>query len=290
MSQVTGRFDPAPSRLKYRIERLMLTPLFRLMLRVGLPMALTFSAATWWLSHEENRRLVIDSYTNARAQIEQRPEFMVNLMAIDGAGPQVAEDIREILPVDFPLSSFDLDLAAMRNMVVDLDAVRSAHLYVRQGVLQIDVEERVPTVLWRTDEGLELLDESGVVVGPAARRAAHPELPLIVGDGARHHVAEALALHAAATPLADRLRGLVRIGERRWDVVLDRGQRILLPETGAVQALERAIAMDQAVDMLDRDLVTVDLRLPDRPTLRMTDHAVRELWRIREIEAGDAAE
>jgi cell division protein FtsQ len=76
------------------------------------------------------------------------------------------------------------------------------------------------------------------------------------------------------------------MGERRWDVVLDRDQRILLPETEAVQALERVIAMDQAVDMLERDLVAVDLRLANRPTLRMTDGAVRELLRIRAIEAG----
>jgi len=63
--------------------------------------------------------------------------------------------------------------------------------------------------------------------------------------------------------------------------------KILLPETEAVQALERVIAMDQAVDMLERDLVAVDLRLANRPTLRMTDGAVRELLRIRAIEAGE---
>ena len=54
-----------------------------------------------------------------------------------------------------------------------------------------------------------------------------------------------------------------------------------------MQALERVIAMDQAVDMLERDLVAVDLRLPNRPTLRMTDGAVQELIRIRAIEAGE---
>jgi hypothetical protein len=46
-------------------------------------------------------------------------------------------------------------------------------------------------------------------------------------------VPEALALVAAARPAVPRLRGLVRMGERRWDLVLDRDQRILLPETRA---------------------------------------------------------
>ncbi len=291
MSQMTARPDPAPSRLKYRMERLMLTPLFRLLLRFGLPCLLTFGVASWWLSVEDNRMMITDTYSEMRAKVESRPEFMVNLMAVDGASDLVAEGIREMLPLDFPISSFDLDLEQMRETVVSLDPVKSARLYVRQGnVLQVDVVERIPVVLWRNDRGLQLLDNEGVLVGPAFVRSDWPDLPLIVGDGANTHVVEALDLVAAAEPLSARLRGLVRMGERRWDVVLDREQRILLPETEAVRALERVIAMDQAVDMLERDLLAVDLRLPNRPTLRMTDGAVRELVRIRAIEAGEPVE
>jgi cell division protein FtsQ len=288
MSQMTARPDPAPSRLKYRMERLMLTPLFRLLLRFGLPCLLTFGIASWWLSYDDNRMKIIDTYADLRSQVESRPEFMVNMMVVDGASDIVADGIRQILPLDFPISSFDLDLEAMREVVIALDPVKSARLYVRQGnVLQVDVVERVPVVLWRNEQGLQLLDNEGVLVGPAFLRADWPELPLIVGDGANKNVTEALDLVAAAEPLSARLRGLVRMGERRWDVVLDRDQRILLPETDAVQALERVIAMDQAVDMLERDLLAVDLRLPSRPTLRMADGAMQELLRIRAIESGE---
>lgn len=288
MPQMSLRPDPAPSRLKYRMERLMLTPLFRLLLRFGLPCLLTFSLATWWLSYDDNRMKIIDTYADLRSQVESRPEFMVNMMAVDGASDLVAEGIRQMLPLDFPISSFDLDLEAMRETVVSLDPVKSARLYVRQGnVLQVEVVERLPVVLWRNEQGLQLLDDEGVLVGPAFLRSDWPELPLIVGDGANGLVTEALELVAATEPLAARLRGLVRMGERRWDVVLDRDQRILLPETEPVQALERVIAMDHAVNMLERDLVAVDLRLANRPTLRMTDGAVQELIRIRAIEAGE---
>lgn len=291
MSQMTARPDPAPSRLKYRMERLMLTPLFRLLLRFGVPCLLTFGIASWWLSVDENRMKIIDTYADLRSQVESRPEFMVNMMAVDGASDLVADGIRQMLPLDFPISSFDLDLEAMRATVVSLDPVKAARLYVRQGnVLQVDVVERIPVVLWRNEQGLQLLDDEGYLVGPAFVRADWPELPLIVGDGADAYVTEALDLIAAAEPLSARFRGLVRMGERRWDVVLDREQRILLPETDAVQALERVIAMDQAVDMLERDLMAVDLRLPQRPTLRMTDGAVQELHRIRAIEAGEPLE
>ncbi|MFP7673746.1 cell division protein FtsQ/DivIB [Marivita sp. S0852] len=291
MSPMNLRPDPAPSRLKYRMERLMLTPLFRVLLRFGLPCLLTFAIASWWLSVDSNRQMIVDTYAELRSDVESRPEFMVNMMAVDGASDLVAQGVRELLPVDFPISSFDLDLEAMRETVVSLAPVKSARLYVRQGnVLQVDIVERIPVVLWRNDRGLQLLDEDGVLVGPAFLRADWPELPLIVGDGANLRVEEALNLAHAVEPLAPRLRGLVRMGERRWDVVLDRDQRIMLPEEDAVQALERVLAMDEAVDMLERDIVRVDLRLPARPTLRMTDGAVRELLRIRAIEAGEPVE
>ncbi len=282
-----SRPDPAPSRWAYRLHRLMLTPLFRLSLRVGLPFAVALGGATIYLSDELRRDAVLGALRDMRAAIESRPEFAVNLMAIDGASPGVAEDIREVLSIDFPTSSFDLDLDHIREVIIGLDPVKSASARIRQGgVLQIDVTERQPVALWRAGTGLELLDATGAYVGPAGNRVDHPELPLIAGRGADRHVGEALRLIAAAGPLEGRLRGLVRQGERRWDLVLDRGQRIQLPPEGAVRALERVIAMDQVQDVLARDLALVDMRLPQRPTLRLNEEAMQQMWRIRQAEWG----
>ena len=93
--------------------------------------------------------------------------------------------------------------------------------------------------------------------------------------------AEALALIDAAGPLVMRLRGLVRVGERRWDLVLDRNQRILLPTDRPVQALERLLALDQSDDLLARDLVAIDLRQDKRPVLRLGEDALVTTPRAR---------
>lgn len=286
--QPVGTTDPAPSRLHYRWQRLLLTPLFRLTVRVILPFLVLFGVGMAWLSDQDNRDAMNMTIANLRDQIEERPEFMVNLMAIDGASETIAEDIREILPIDFPVSSFDLDIDQIRDAVNGLDAVKSASVRVKSGgVLEVAVTERTPVVIWRSRQGLELIDKTGVLVAPAARRSDWAHLPVIAGDGADVHVQEAMNIFAVSGPLSARLRGLERIGERRWDMVLDRGQRILLPEKGAVQAVERMIALDQALDMLTRDLVAVDLRLPHRPTLRVTQNAIDEFWRIKKIEVGE---
>lgn len=272
-----SRADPAPSRWSWRLQRLMLTPGIRLALRAGVPFCITLAAGTWYLSDEGRVGAIHQTVAEARANIETRPEFMVNLMAVDGAEDELATYIRESLPLDFPISSFDLDLDAMRTTVTEISAVKSASLRIRPGgVLQIDVEQRKAVALWRTEDGLVLVDENGIYVAAATSRHARPDLPLIAGEGANDHVDEALELIQAAALLGERLRGLVRMGARRWDVVLDRNQRILLPTDEPLRALERVIALEGAQDILTRDVARVDMRLARRPTVQMTNEAAEE--------------
>ncbi|MCX7566323.1 cell division protein FtsQ/DivIB [Sulfitobacter sp. F26169L] len=274
---VAGRPDPAPSRWAWRMQRLMLTPGFRFALRAGVPFCITLMAGTWYLSDEGRRGAIQQAVADARASIESRPEFMVNLMAVDGAKDELATYIRDSLPLDFPISSFDLDLDAMRATVSQISAVKSASVRIRPGgVLQIDVQQRKAVALWRNADGLALVDENGIYVAAATSRHARPDLPLIAGEGADKHVKEALELIEAAAPLGNRLRGFVRMGARRWDVVLDRDQRIMLPEDDPLRALERVIALESAQDILTRDVARVDMRLARRPTVRMTNQAAEE--------------
>lgn len=289
--QPVTRHDPSPSRLKYRVERLMLTPFFRFTLRVVLPCAVIAGAGALWFAQEDNRTAFNDMVAEFRDTVESRPEFQVKLMAIDGATHTVAEEVRAALNLSLPQSSFDLDLDDLQQKVVRLDAVETADIRVKNGgVLQVDVKERAPVLLMRTETSLSLLDAQGVFVGHAKSRLNHSNLPVIAGEDAMNEVPEALELFKAAAPLAERVRGLERMGARRWDVVLDRDQRILLPENDAVQALERIIAMDQAIEVLSRDITVVDLRLPQRPTIRMSKNATDDMWRIKQIEAGGVVE
>lgn len=287
MQSVNQRADPAPSRLSYRYQRMMLTPLFRFGMRVVLPFGVAALGTAIWFSDQDRRdniNMVID---DVRTSIVERPEFMVQAMSIDGASAGVADDIREILPVDFPVSSFDLDLDMMKETVAGLSPVKSATLRVRPGgVLQVNVEERKPVILWRMRDGLHLVDAEGFVVAQAASREQYANLPVMAGEGADTKATEAIGLMRAAGPLAKRVRGLVRVGERRWDVILDRDQRIMLPEVGAKTALERVAALSQVQEMLERDLSVIDMRLGDRPTIRIAERSVEAWWRIRDIRVG----
>ncbi len=280
--------DPAPSRLAYRMNRLMLTPRFRTFLRYGLPVLIVASIGTFWASDTDRREDASDRIAELRRQIQERPEFMVRMMAVEDVTETVAADIRSILAIDFPQSSFDLDLDAIRAAVETLDAVESAAVQIRGGgVLSIDVTERVPAIIWREAEGLSLLDRDGHRVSTVAMRSDRSDLPLIVGQGAHDAVPEALNLIALSAPIAPRLRGLLRVGERRWDLVLDRDQRIQLPESDPTTALKKVIALDGAQDLLARDIAAIDFRNPRRPVLRLTTGAIDAMTDIELTETRD---
>ena len=281
LNQSGLRRDPAPSRIEYRLQRLWLTPAVRVATRVGLPLALVAGAVALWLGDSDRRADLYERYVDLRRDIEERPEFMVTAMAVDGASPEIAEAIRAMMPVNLPISSFHLDLDALRRTVAGLDAVARAEVRVKPGgILQVEVAERVPAAILQRDGWLDLVDATGHRVATLTDRTLRPDLAVLAGAGAEAAVPEALALIIAAGPLRERLRGLVRVGERRWDVVLDRDQRILLPAEGAVRALERTVALDEATDLLGRDVQLVDLRNAARPTLRLSPAALEDFRQI----------
>ena len=279
------RRDPAPSLWAYRMQRVMLTPYLRALLRVGLPTLAVLAVTGLYLADEGRRGAVVGIFTEVRAKFENRPEFQVTLASVEGCSPDLAEAVRARMNLQLPKSSFHLDLEAARARIEELDAVKSAELRVRSGgVLQVIVTEREPVAVWRTEDGLLLVDETGHRVAGLHARSDRPDLPLIAGQGANAAMPEALELLAAAGPLTARIRGLVRMGERRWDIVLDRDQRLLLPSDNPVRALERLLALDKAEDILARDVAAIDLRNDARPTLRLTPFALNELRRSQGLD------
>ena len=284
------RRDPAPSRLRYRLNRLWLRQGFRRLVNFGVPM-LAGLAAAWTLSSElDLRGRALAVVEEARAAIVYRPQFVITSVVVPDVSRDLAEAIRVAAFVQLPVSSLELDVNAVRDRVEQLDAVERVRVRaLASGVLEIRAAERVPLVVWRSDAGLELLDAGGVRVAEIDSRRRRPDLPLIAGDGADRAVPEALALLAEARPVGARNRGLVRQGERRWDLILDRGQLVKLPAQGAVDALGTVMALEARDELLKRDVSVVDVRDPRRLMLRLNEPAIDELERLRKTAAGEDA-
>lgn len=284
------RRDPAPSRLRYRLNRIWLRPGVRRAVNIGIPSLAALLAGWTLIAQFDARERVVAGYEALREAVVRRPQFQITAIDVPDVSADLAEQIRTAAFVSLPANSLEVDVASVRDRVEALGAVERARVRVlTSGVLEIRAIERVAAVVWRSDQGITLLDQGGTWVAEVDSRLRRVDLPLIAGNGADGHVGEALALFAEAAPLRERVRGLVRVGERRWDLVLDRGQTIRLPERDPLAALGHAVALETGQRVFAREVTVMDLRDPRRPILRLSPYGKEELARIRAQAAGEDA-
>jgi len=100
-------------------------------------------------------------------------------------------------------------------------------------------------------------------------------LPVVVGGGAERQAKDFLAIVDRYPDIRAVLRASILVAERRWNLRLRNGIDVRLPETHVEQALDRLVALDRDKKLLSRDILTVDLRLPDRVTVRLSDAAAQ---------------
>ena len=140
--------------------------------------------------------------------------------------------------------------------------------------LQIGVKEREAFALWQKDGHVSVIADDGTVLEPyVAPRLS--QLPLVVGEGAQTKAKEFLALLDRYPTMRDFVRASVLVGERRWNLRLKNGIDVRLPETDVAPALERLVALDNEKNLITRDIVAIDLRLPDRVTVRLSEAAAQ---------------
>ncbi len=138
--------------------------------------------------------------------------------------------------------------------------------------IHVRLAERRPMALWQRDGRLVLVDPTGaVIVTDGLEQFAH--LPVIVGDDAPEHAPALLALLATEPELGRRVVAAVRVGGRRWNLRFAGGIDVRLPEENAAQAWARLAELERKQRLLERDVIVVDMRLPDRLVVRTTPEA-----------------
>lgn len=276
--KVRGNIDPAPSRIAYRIMRLMLIPRLRLIFTLGFPSLLIFCATLGLFININVWENISAIKKDLKLAFVERPEFMIKVASIDGSSDELANEIREILPLDFPVSYFDLDIKYLHKVVNEIPAVASAAIKISVGgVLQINVTEKSPAFMWRKDNVMSVIDETGSFIRIANSRVDYPKLPLVVGEAANLVVSEISSLMQANEYFKDHVRAFIRVGERRWDLILENNVRIMLPQREFLAAFDRLMLMNEAGSLLSGRLSNIDMRLVVRPTVRVDTVSVDPL-------------
>ena len=162
--------------------------------------------------------------------------------------------------------------AHAKEQLEALPWVRSASIERRlPGTIYVRLVERVPLAVWQHDKKWELIDRDGTVI-PVSDLSRFANLPTVVGgDQARHGAADLIDLLSSEPDLAARVTAIILVGDRRWDLRIDNAIEVMLPEDDAAGAWTRLAKLERINRLLQRDVQTVDMRLPDRLVMRVND-------------------
>jgi cell division protein FtsQ len=128
--------------------------------------------------------------------------------------------------------------------------------------------EHQPLAVWQHQGKFDIIDQVGAVI-PSARIAEFGALPQIVGEDAAEQAPALVDMLASEADLARHVGSAVHVGGRRWNLEFDNGIEVMLPEQDAESAWHRLAALDRSDRLLERDVRAIDLRLPDRLTVRL---------------------
>lgn len=166
-----------------------------------------------------------------------------------------------------------IDLAEMRDRVIDLPWVKDARIERRlPDTLHVTLVERRPLALWQRGRDFTLVDQDGVAIDGQDVRRFH-DLPIVIGDEAPKRAASALAMLSSEPDLLQRVRALTWVSGRRWTIRLNNGMDVELPEVDPAGAWTHLASLAREHGVLERDVVTIDLRIPDQLIMRVTPAA-----------------
>ena len=180
------------------------------------------------------------------------------------------------LKIGDPIMGFDI--ALVRDRIEALPWIESAAVERRlPGVVRVRIVEREPIALWQRKGVLSLIGRDGVPI-TNLKLGRFRDLLVIVGRDAPRHATNLLVMLASEPALRKRVRAAVRVGARRWNLRLDNGIDVRLPENGAAAAWARLADLDRRHGLLGNDIDTIDLRIPDRLIVRTrTDRPLKIL-------------
>ncbi|TMJ51231.1 MAG: cell division protein FtsQ/DivIB [Alphaproteobacteria bacterium] len=220
-------------------------------------------------------RMIVDTLEDWRDAGANSLGFRIAAVSLSGEKHVSRAEIVAAAGVTGRTSLLFLDVEAARARLKTMPWIAEATVRkLFPDRLQIRVREREPFALWQVGGRLSLIAADGTLLGPP-NDPAFAALPLVVGPGAQTKARDFLALLDRYPSIREQVRASVLVAERRWNLKLKNNVDIRLPETDAGPALDTLLALDRDKRLISRDILAIDLRLPDRVTVRLSDAAAQ---------------
>jgi len=231
----------------------------------------------WWLWHSGRIATALAAGQHGIAEVMALGGLTVQQVNVQGRHETAPEQILAAVGVQRgdPILFFDAEAARQRLERIGWVKKASVQRLLPDTIL-LRLIERRPFARWQIDGKTVLIDRDGTVLSqgdPADFR----DLRRVVGAGAADHAGALFDMLMAEPRLFARVRSAVRVRDRRWDIELDDGVTIKLPEENAETAWRHLALLDQEQKLLSKGLVAIDLRLPDRLVVKLSPTAAKRM-------------
>lgn len=267
--------DDVPSRRKPRVKRPRPAPAWiersRRVAWFAVPLLLVAGATgvgvwTGWIDRraEEVTQSILKATADAGLVVRQ--------IVAEGRSETDQADLLEAIGVRIGDPLLGVDMDAVKARVEELPWVERAEV-VRQlpDTLLVRLGERRPVALWQSNGRHWPIDGRGDVI-EHEDPAAFADLIIFVGEHAPKRARDLLGLMSAEPGVMRLVRAATLVGDRRWDLLLRSGIEVSLSEdtAGSWRRFVREVEDDA---LLEKAIVAVDLRLPDRTVVRLAPEA-----------------
>ena len=277
-----------PPRLVALIERYLPR-------RVGITMTVLLLIGSCGLGIVKGGHLqdFITAVSDARNAMANSAGFRITSVVINGRKQLSQDEILAIGGVSGRSSLLFLDADDVRDKLKANPWIADATvLKLYPGQLMIEITERKAFALWQEAGRLSVIADDGALLEPYVSRR-FLSLPLVVGKGADTQARDFLALLARYPQVNSVTKAAIYVGERRWNLRLKDGLDVRLPEQDVGNALAALSKLDKDERLFSKDIVAIDMRLPDRLVVQLSDDAAKardDLFKDKKKKkAGDAA-
>ena len=203
--------------------------------------------------------------------------MVVESIYLRGSQATSRSDLLETLDIKKGTPILNVDIKEARLRVESLGWVKSATLVrVLPNAIFLDIKEREALALWqRNRRPPVLIDTEGAVI-QKRNLAKYSDLPLVVGQDAAKNAAVLIERLHEYPLIFNEVKVAIRVSERRWNLRLRNNIEIRLPAEKISTALNQLSEYQNKHSLFDRNIIAVDLRVPDRLIVRVNNQEKKQ--------------
>lgn len=269
-----------PTRLEIFYKKIEKSLGWKLVRTVIFPALILHTIYGQTFGNEERRESINSAIIAVQHSAEHLPQFMLESLDVRGLPARLTAQVEKTLELTFPVSIFHIDQEVLEQKLSSIKEIASFQIIPKGGDnLIIEATQAMPVAIWRVNGGYHLITSSGKRIANLFDPGEEPHLALVVGDGADKAAHEIPHLHRLMAPISARVQGMIRVGDRRWDIMMDNGLLIMLPQDDAIGALEKVMKWEEDHSITSRSISRIDMRTPRSASFRIIPEEEAILYR-----------